>query len=164
MALDEICPPPDGFCGCVLCDDHFWSVKTQERERFRYQCKLSDNEAAEFLQHLLGEIDDSVNYLGEKLMTHGGLIMNRWSKKSKEKRAITLSTAAGEVFGEWPTSTLKDRILAELAAGTHQTTPNSLFAMTPDRIQEQLPFYQMRYNLCPFGEWLDIKDCMEDRM
>ena len=63
MVLEEICPPPDGSCRCVLCEDHFWSVETQEREQFRYEEKLNDDDAAALIQSLLKEIDSNVEYV-----------------------------------------------------------------------------------------------------
>jgi hypothetical protein len=43
-----------------------------------------------------------MDYVKEKLGSHGDAIISRWSKRSRNKRGKLSSDAAGEYFGPWP--------------------------------------------------------------
>jgi hypothetical protein len=67
------------------CEHHYQASVTDDNARFEFDCMRIDT------KHNLA-------YIKSKFETHGDLILSRWSKKSHEKRKITLVTAAPSCF------------------------------------------------------------------
>ncbi|KAK5114400.1 hypothetical protein LTR85_010222 [Meristemomyces frigidus] len=154
MAKDQIFPPPACLHDdCALCFEHFRPVQEQREKHLKYTRQLSDAQAGEVIRHLILQTTCDLNHVRAKLQSHGDLILTRWTKKSKEKRALVLSSAAPEVFGQWPQPPQsKD-------SADYERRPGDLFA--PEDI---LPCVEQRYSICPFADWLEIQGFMEDRM
>ncbi|KAK4543640.1 hypothetical protein LTR36_005285 [Oleoguttula mirabilis] len=162
--MHEICPPPEGYDGCELCKNHFRSIEQQEQQNregktYRYEQNLSDQEASALIAVLREQNEDDREYVTARLQTHGGLILNRWTKKSKEKRAVMFSTCLPGVFGDWPRPS-RQKMLAELAE------MQLLDDDTARQAVAELPWLQQRYStvMFPFAEWLKLEDFIEDCM
>ena len=91
---ETIYPPPAG--GRWPVDHHqYLSVETQESKEKQYHGQVSDDEAQKELDILLAGINRVRSHLTGMLNTHGDIILNRWTKKSKNKReAILEATGA----------------------------------------------------------------------
>ncbi|KXS99504.1 hypothetical protein AC578_4253 [Pseudocercospora eumusae] len=70
--------------------------------RGRYAGKLTLHEAVGVTQNILIDMDILRIGLAMQLETHGDLILSRWTKKSRDKRATILSEASPTIFGSWP--------------------------------------------------------------
>lgn len=99
----EICKPPEGWDPhCGPCLEHFRSPGQQHCAAMQYSARATDEKADNILQQMIEVANTNRESVKSKLQTHGDLILSRWSKKSREKRAVLLATAAPRVFGQWP--------------------------------------------------------------
>ncbi|KAK4545913.1 hypothetical protein LTR36_002477 [Oleoguttula mirabilis] len=154
MAKNQIFPPPAGLhADCALCYQHFRPVEDQQKECFKYAGHLSDLQADRLIQEVLQQSTYNLEYVKAKLETHGDLILTRWTKKSKDKRAAILSSAAPNVFGDWPPPP-QVKTSAEYAQPIEgpYTTENITQWVKP------------RSSVCSFAPWLELQGFMEDRM
>lgn len=65
-----------------------------------YTDGLSIQEAADITVAYAKSIDTDRNYLIDKIATHGNTIINRWKKKSRDKRSATILKAFPKIFPE----------------------------------------------------------------
>jgi hypothetical protein len=87
---------------CEHCERNYHSTDAQMQGLRSYGDLFTHKQAQRQLKLLMNETDSNLAYVKQKLQTHGDLILSRWSKKSQDKRGITLSTAAPFCFGVWP--------------------------------------------------------------
>jgi hypothetical protein len=89
-------------CDCEYCERNYHSTDAQMQGLRSYGDIFTHRQAQRQLKLLMSETDSNLAYVKQKLQTYGDLILSRWSKKSQDKRGITLSTAAPFCFGAWP--------------------------------------------------------------
>lgn len=95
--------PPEGVHPkCQLCDFHFYSIRDQQSSKHTYKVDVYDDEAQEMVRSRLADAKSNMDYIRERLETHGDVLLSRWSKRSRDKRGKLLSDTAGEIFGAWP--------------------------------------------------------------
>lgn len=101
-ASNSIFPPPkEAHVDCLYCDAHYLTVDAQLMHGRRYDGSYNDIEAQKVINHTIETTTKSLEVVRNSLKTHGDLVLNRWSKKSKKQRGLLLSTAARSVFGDW---------------------------------------------------------------
>ncbi|KXT18064.1 hypothetical protein AC579_4539 [Pseudocercospora musae] len=81
---------------------HPQSQDKSYKGRARYAGKLTYDEALAATQNILIDMEELRFGLAMQLDTHGDLILSRWTKKSRDKRAAILSEASPTIFGSWP--------------------------------------------------------------
>ena len=90
-----LCPPP---CGDdVECTHRFYPLRWQRKQELYYSKQLSKEEAREKIQSYLTQAQANRRFLQERIKIYGDKIMNRWKKKSKEKRADILLSCEPEL-------------------------------------------------------------------
>lgn len=69
---------------------------------------------------------ENLDYVRAKLQSHGDLMLSRWTKRSKEKRGMFLSSTAEGIFGPWPPGPRPSTFSDEddgCTCGRHQRSP-----------------------------------------
>ena len=154
----EISPPRDLKHNCHICDQHFRTRQSQVHLSFRYIGVLDDVAAAQSIRDEVASTAADLEYVKAKLRSHGDLILARWTKRSKEKRGMFLSSAAEDNFGPWPpgprSSTLSDEDDG-CTCGQHRRSHLEQ--------AKELARQQVRYGCFWFGDWLQIEDFARDR-
>lgn len=157
MEVPVIYPPPDGaHLYCELCSLHFYPIGNQRSSGRTYQMSVDDDEAQEMITSRLSEAKNDIDYVKEKLETHGDLLVSRWSKRSRDKRGKLLSDAAGEVFGAWP------RVGPTHSPGFVENCKARIGTERWNYIERLLK--SRACDGCWFGRWLKITDLTEDRL
>ncbi|KAK4897382.1 hypothetical protein LTR27_004902 [Elasticomyces elasticus] len=137
MDHELLCRPPDGYhAGCYDCEAQYLPVDIQKSGESMYSGQFTDEEAKKHIKTLLDIIKAARTTLSQTLKTHGDLILNRWSKKSKEKRAALLSSTT---------------LLGVAAAGNDG----------PDPLDRWIRSNGMTWN---GARWMALKPFAEDRM
>jgi hypothetical protein len=85
-----LCPPP---CECADCEEHYYTTKEQSIDRFCYVKKISEIEAQRIVREYTQSLHCDREYLQRSCASHGDTIVNRWKKKSREKRQDCLLQA-----------------------------------------------------------------------
>lgn len=78
---------------CVICTGQYRTISAQKSTDLQYNAKISDEEAARYLQHSVGSVRDSYDHIKDLIQRYGDAIMKRWLKKSSTKRAALLRAA-----------------------------------------------------------------------
>lgn len=143
----QIHPPPQSLHGgyrddCEVCNRNFYTVAAQESGKQYYYRSFTPEEAQAEIYGEIAAAQEKYLYLQSMLQIHGDTVIRRWSKKTKDKRGATLSTAAAFCFGEWPP-------VPEPIFKTYDT------AWHPESCRDS------RY---PYATWIRGKDFAEDRM
>ncbi|KAK3627149.1 hypothetical protein LTR56_019363 [Elasticomyces elasticus] len=137
MDRELLCSPPDGYhAGCYDCEAQYLPVDIQKSGELMYSGQFTDEEAKKHIKTLLDIIKAARTTLSQTLKTHGDLILNRWSKKSKEKRAALLTSTT---------------LLGAAAAGNDG----------PDPLDRWIRSNGMTWN---GARWMVLKPFAEDRM
>jgi hypothetical protein len=158
----QIFPPPAGIhSDCEVCNDSYYTVKGQEEALVRYKTgedsrfygykgsPEDDTAAQEMFYCLMTLVDREFEDLKDALKSHGDLVLSRWAKKSKDKRGMTLHTAAQNLFGEWPPRSEQTfcSLMGKRLDSFDGTLSMSMFCGT---------------GFC--GAWVNIEDFATDRM
>jgi hypothetical protein len=80
------------------CASHFRSRLTQGTARCRYSCGMDIAAASEITTFYAKSIQADRRHLQQTLASHGSIIVNRWKKKSREKRAAALLKVFPEIY------------------------------------------------------------------
>ena len=80
-------------CECVDCQEQYYTSNQQNIDRYCYVGELSDPEAQQILAEYMESLRSDQEYLQRQCASHGDTIMNRWKKKSREKRQTWLLQA-----------------------------------------------------------------------
>ena len=81
-----ICTPP---CECVDCQHGFYASQEQHRPYYWYRGRLSDHDAKRIAARHVRDAQQDMECLQQRL-AHADTIINRWKKKSREKRQALL--------------------------------------------------------------------------
>jgi hypothetical protein len=81
---------------------HFYSIEDQRSAERTYKMGIDDEQAQDLVRDHLAEVKNEIDYVRDKLNSHGDQILKKWSKRSWDKRGKLLSDAAGVIFGPWP--------------------------------------------------------------
>lgn len=155
MAVPVIYPPPDGVhLDCELCDLHFFSVDDQRSSERLYKTRIDDDEAQTAITSLLTDAKNNIDYVIEKLNSHGDLILKRWSKRSRDRRKELMSNAAGHIFGEWAR-------LGPLYSPEYVESRKRQIGTERWRWAERI-FKSGAWGGCWFGQWLKVTELAED--
>ncbi|KAF7920587.1 uncharacterized protein EAE97_011480 [Botrytis byssoidea] len=92
--------PPIGICSSksTECDAQYRILDQQPMDRMAYAEALNVHEAKTIAKSYADAIEDDVKYLHRMVAAHGNMIINRWRKKSRDKRTKTLQTAFFRIF------------------------------------------------------------------
>ncbi|KAF7890046.1 uncharacterized protein EAF02_002461 [Botrytis sinoallii] len=92
--------PPIGSCSssCTECNAQYRTLDLQPIDRLAYAEALSVHEAKTIAKSYADAIKDDFKYLHRMVVVHGNTIINRWRKKSRDKRTKTLQTAFPRMF------------------------------------------------------------------
>ncbi|KAF7892014.1 hypothetical protein EAF00_008316 [Botryotinia globosa] len=85
-----ICDPP---CICADCEQGFYIRQEQMQPGWFYRRSLSSDEAKQISASYIHVIQTDRKYLVERLAKYGDIIVNRWKKKSQDKRQLLLLEA-----------------------------------------------------------------------
>ncbi len=91
----SICPPP---CPCIDCQTSFYTLEEHYKPCFWYRGRISDRDAERIAAEYVRDAKQDRQYLQERLASHGDIIVNRWKKKSREKREALLVQTAPELY------------------------------------------------------------------
>lgn len=83
-------------CECRDCTKSFRTVEQQKQEKYRYSRSLSDDEAREVVQDALKSIKSDWEWLFTHVDQYGELIEERWKRKTRLERFLSLQTAMGD--------------------------------------------------------------------
>jgi hypothetical protein len=90
----SICPPP---CECIDCQHSFYAAEEQHRPKFSYSNKISNSDARRVIMGHVQNTQEDREYVLQRLSSHGDTIVNRWKKKSREKRQALLNDACPDL-------------------------------------------------------------------
>lgn len=97
----SIRPPPACRDDCHVCTATYYTVQDQEKPQFSYRSRLSNREAEQVCQVLVGQIHDHRTYITQILEKHADDLVARWSKKgrfgSQSKRDELLKVVAPDL-------------------------------------------------------------------
>ena len=91
----SICTPP---CECADCQHGFYAHWEQYKPSFLYRGRISDRDAREIAAWHVRDAQQDRQYLLQRLSSHADLIVNRWKKKSREKRQALLVETVPELY------------------------------------------------------------------
>ena len=91
----SICPPP---CDCVDCQHSFYTSEEQYDPRFSYRGRVSHPDAQRIATRHVQDAQQDREHLLQRLTSHADVILNRWKKKSREKRQALLVNAIPELY------------------------------------------------------------------
>ena len=80
---DSICHPP---CDCNDCQNGFYAAQEQYQSALTYRRRLSDHDAKGIADLYVKQIYVARERLTERLSSHADVFMNRWRKRSQDKR------------------------------------------------------------------------------
>jgi hypothetical protein len=83
----SLCTPP---CECADCQHGFYASWEQNSPPFWYRGRISDRDAERIAAGYVREAQQERQYLLERLASHADIIVNRWKKKSRDKRQALL--------------------------------------------------------------------------
>ncbi|TGO22379.1 hypothetical protein BPAE_0170g00120 [Botrytis paeoniae] len=84
--------------GCTECNAQYRTRNLQVIDRLDYAEALSIHEAKTIAKSYADAIKDDLKYLRRMVTAHGNTDINRWRKKSREKRTKTLQAAFPRIF------------------------------------------------------------------
>jgi hypothetical protein len=84
-------------CECPDCQHGFYTAEEQIRPCFWYRGTVPDRAAKRIAAEHIQDAQRDRQYLLHRLSSHGGIIINRWKKKSREKRKALLAEAVPEL-------------------------------------------------------------------
>ncbi|THV55238.1 hypothetical protein BGAL_0011g00170 [Botrytis galanthina] len=85
-----ICSPP---CTCADCEQGYYTCEEQMMPPWFYRRSISTDEAKQIAASHVNFIHQDRKYLIESLAKYGDIIINRWKKKSQDKRQSLLLEA-----------------------------------------------------------------------
>ena len=91
----SICKPP---CECPDCQHGFYASEEQYKPCFWYQSRISDHDAKRVVTEHVQDAQQDRQYLLQCLSSHADIIMNRWKKKSRDKRRVLLLETIPELY------------------------------------------------------------------
>ena len=91
----SICPPP---CECVDCQHSFYTSEEQHNPRFSYRGRVSDLDVQRIATRHVQDVQQDREHILQRLASHADVILNRWKKKSREKRGELLVNAIPELY------------------------------------------------------------------
>jgi hypothetical protein len=100
---------------------------------------------------MLELVVDRVEYLKSMLSTHGDLIVQRWTKKTKDKRGVLLDSVARNCFGPWPPITRRQLELFADDYGYRGSCEDPSFMTS-----------MLGSGLC--SSWINMEEFAEDKM
>jgi hypothetical protein len=83
-------------CDCADCEQSYYNLE----ELHWYRGRVSDEGAKQIISQYVCESDEDRRYLAQKIVAFGSTIINRWKKKSRQKREQCLQEAAPELCKE----------------------------------------------------------------
>lgn len=83
-------------CGCADCEQSFYNLE----ELHWYHGRVSDDEAKQIISNYVRQADEDRIFLARCLVGFGTTIINRWKKKSRQKRQQCLQEAAPDICAE----------------------------------------------------------------
>ncbi|TVY82189.1 hypothetical protein LSUE1_G002221 [Lachnellula suecica] len=98
--LGVVYSPPPGVCDseCVDCGSQYRSIQSQGARQLVYGDVYSEAEAREICALYAKDIREDLEFLRSKISSHGNTIINRWKKKSRDKRSTDLQKAYPQIF------------------------------------------------------------------
>jgi hypothetical protein len=90
----SLCTPP---CECTDCQHGFYASWEQNSPCFWYRGRLSDRDAERIAAGYVRDAQQERQYLLERLASHADIIVNRWKKKSRDKRQALLMETIPEL-------------------------------------------------------------------
>jgi hypothetical protein len=90
--------PPEGFCDCTPCNDHFRTNDLQTKLQYAYFEAISNAEAHVRCISYAKDIQDHLGYLRDAASPNGITIINRWKKFNRDKRATIVREAFPSIF------------------------------------------------------------------
>lgn len=94
VSLSDICEPP---CKCADCTNSFYLPEEQINLNTSYRGKISDHDARRIAAQHVRDMQQEREYLVQRLASHADVLMNRWKKKSIEKRHSLLVDVVPEL-------------------------------------------------------------------
>ena len=91
---DSIGHPP---CECPDCQTGFYAVQEQSQPQFSYCRHLSDDEAKGIIRSYVKQIKEARARLTGLLVSHADVVMQRWKKRSQDKRQLLLKSVAPDL-------------------------------------------------------------------
>lgn len=85
-------------CECIDCQHGFYASKEQYRPAFAYRGRISDSDAKRVAAAHIRDAQKERQYLLQRLASHADIIMNRWKKKSRDKRQALLAETIPELY------------------------------------------------------------------
>ncbi|KAF7891413.1 uncharacterized protein EAF02_001738 [Botrytis sinoallii] len=92
-----ICSPP---CTCADCEQGYYTCEEQMHPGWFYRRSLSSDEAKQIAASYINVIQQDRKYLTDRLAKYGDIIVNRWKKKSQDKRQALLLEAVPNLCKE----------------------------------------------------------------
>jgi hypothetical protein len=92
---ESICTPP---CEFQDCQHGFYASGEQYTACFWYRARISDREAERIAAGHIRDAQEDRRYLLQRLDSYADIIVNRWKKKSREKRQALLLEAIPELY------------------------------------------------------------------
>lgn len=89
------CIPP---CECADCQHGFYASEEQYNPCFWYRGRISDGDAERIAAGYVREAQQERQNLLERLASHADIIVNRWKKKSRDKRQALLVETIPELY------------------------------------------------------------------
>ncbi len=83
-------------CECRDCTKSFRTVEQQKQETYQHSRSLSDTEARGVVKDALKSIKDNWEWLFTQVDHNGELIEERWKRKTRRERSLSLQTAMGD--------------------------------------------------------------------
>ncbi|MCJ1250205.1 hypothetical protein MMC30_007431 [Trapelia coarctata] len=85
-------------CDCVDCQNGYYLPQEQQSTLFSYRGRVSDSDARRIAASHVQAAQQDRDYLRQRLASHGDNIINRWKKKSVDKRQAMLMEAVPELY------------------------------------------------------------------
>lgn len=93
--MASVYTPP---CECIDCQHGFYASAEQYRPAFSYRGRISDSDAKRVAAAHIRDAQQERQYLLQRLASHADIIMNRWKKKSRDKRQALLAETIPELY------------------------------------------------------------------
>lgn len=85
-------------CECIDCQHGFYVSMEQYRPALSYRGRISDSDAKRVAAAHIRDAQKERQYLLQRLASHADIIMNRWKKKSRDKRQALLAETIPELY------------------------------------------------------------------
>lgn len=85
-------------CECIDCQHGFYASLEQYRPALSYRGRISDSDAKRVAAAHIRDAQQERQYLLQRLASHADIIMNRWKKKSRDKRQALLAETIPELY------------------------------------------------------------------